>query len=205
MTRVGITGSNGFVGYHIYQTIALQRKKFTLIEFERFYFDDDQALDNFVSNCDVIVHLAALNRHNEPEIIYDTNTYLVKKLIAALERTNNKPHLIISSSTQEERDNLYGKSKKEGRLMLSDWANNKEGRLSGLIISNVYGPFGHPYYNSVIATFCHQLACGETPKIDVDGDLKLIYVGDLYFNKQKLTINANLQGSINHSQNLKTN
>ena len=63
--------------------------------------------------------------------------------------------------------------------MLSDWANNKEGRLSGLIISNVYGPFGHPYYNSVIATFCHQLACGETPKIDVDGDLKLIYVGDL--------------------------
>jgi UDP-2-acetamido-2,6-beta-L-arabino-hexul-4-ose reductase len=179
MTRVGITGSNGFVGYHLYQTLALHNKEFSLIEFERSFFEDDQALDNFVSNCDVIVHLAALNRHNEPQVIYETNTNLVKNLIAALDRTNNKSHLIISSSTQEERDNLYGKSKKEGRLLLSDWANKNEGRLSGLIIPNVYGPFGHPYYNSVIATFCHQLANGESPIIDIDGNLKLIYVGEL--------------------------
>ena len=179
MTRVGITGSNGFVGYHLYQSLALHKEEFTLINFERNFFEDDQSLDNFVSNCDVIVHLAALNRHNEPEVIYETNTALVKNLLAALERTNSKPHLIISSSTQEDRDNLYGKSKKEGRLLLSDWANRNGGRLSGLIIPNVYGPFGHPYFNSVIATFCHQLAKGETPKIDVDGNLKLIYVGEL--------------------------
>ena len=179
MTRVGITGSNGFVGYHLYQSLALHKEEFTLINFERNFFEDDQALDNFVSNCDVIVHLAALNRHNETEVIYETNIALVKNLLAALERTNSKAHLIISSSTQEDRDNLYGKSKKEGRILLSDWANRSGGRLSGLIIPNVYGPFGHPYFNSVIATFCHQLAIGETPKIDVDGNLKLIYVGEL--------------------------
>jgi UDP-2-acetamido-2,6-beta-L-arabino-hexul-4-ose reductase len=179
MTRVGITGSNGFIGYHLYQTLALQKEEFTIIKFERSFFDDDQALDNFVSNCDVIVHLAALNRHNELQVIYEINIYLVKKLIAALERTNSCAHLIISSSTQEDKDNLYGKSKKEGRLLLSDWANKNGGRLSGLIIPNVYGPFGQPNYNSVITTFCYQLANGETPKIDVDGNLKLIYVGDL--------------------------
>lgn len=179
MNRVGITGSNGFVGYHLYQTLTLHKEEFSLIEFDRNFFENDQTLDSFVSSCDVIVHLAALNRHNESQVIYDTNTTLVKKLVASLERTNSKPHLIISSSTQEERDNLYGKSKKEGRLLLSDWANKNGGRLSGLIIPNVYGPFGHPYYNSVIATFCHQLANGETPKINVDGDLKLIYVGEL--------------------------
>jgi UDP-2-acetamido-2,6-beta-L-arabino-hexul-4-ose reductase len=179
MTTVGITGSNGFVGYHLYQTIALQKEEFALVEFDRNFFENDQALDNFISNCDVIVHLAALNRHNEPEVIYETNTNLVKKLIAALERTNSKPHLIISSSTQEDRDNLYGASKKEGRLRLSEWANQSGGSLSGLVIPNVYGPFGHPNYNSVIATFCHQISRGETPKIDVDGVLKLIYVGEL--------------------------
>ena len=179
MIRVGITGSNGFVGYHLYQTLTLQKEEFSLIEFDRNFFEDDKSLDIFVSSCDVIVHLAALNRHNESQVIYDTNTTLVKKLIAAFERTNSKPHLIISSSTQEDRDNLYGMSKKAGRLLLSDWANKNGGRLSGLIIPNVYGPFGHPYYNSVIATFCHQLTIGETPKIDVDGDLKLIYVGEL--------------------------
>jgi UDP-2-acetamido-2,6-beta-L-arabino-hexul-4-ose reductase len=96
-----------------------------------------------------------------------------------LERTNSKAHVIISSSTQEERDNLYGKSKKEGRLMLAQWANKAGGTFTGMVIPNVYGPFGNPYYNSVIATFCHQVSHGETPKIDVDGQLKLIYVGEL--------------------------
>ena len=179
MIKVGITGSKGFVGYHLYQTLALHKDEFSLIEFDRIFFDDNQTLDAFVSSCDVIVHLAALNRHNDPKIIYETNTLLVKSLVASLKRTVSKAHLIISSSTQEERDNLYGKSKKEGRLLLSEWANQSGGSLSGLVIPNVFGPFGHPNYNSVIATFCHQIARGETPKIDVDGDLKLIYVGDL--------------------------
>jgi UDP-2-acetamido-2,6-beta-L-arabino-hexul-4-ose reductase len=179
MIRVGITGSKGFVGNHLYQTLALHKDEISLIEFERSFFDDNQSLDAFVSSCDVIVHLAALNRHNDPQLIYETNTSLVKSLVSSLKRTASKAHLIISSSTQEERDNLYGKSKKECRLMLSEWANQSGGSLSGLVIPNVFGPFGHPNYNSVIATFCHQIARGETPKIDVDGDLKLIYVGDL--------------------------
>ena len=168
MIKVGITGSKGFVGYHLYQTLALQKDEFSLIEFDRSFFDDNQTLDAFVSSCDVIVHLAALNRHNDPQFIYETNTLLVKSLVASLKRTVSKAHLIISSSTQEERDNLYGKSKKEGRLLLSEWANQSGGSLSGLIIPNVFGPFGHPYYNSVIATFCHQIARGETTKIEID-------------------------------------
>jgi UDP-2-acetamido-2,6-beta-L-arabino-hexul-4-ose reductase len=179
MIKVGITGSQGFVGYHLYQTLNLLKEEFSLINFERSYFEDFQNLDSFVASCDVIVHLAALNRHNDSELIYHTNISLVVKLINSLERTASKAHLIISSSTQEERDNSYGKSKKEGRLLLSNWANHSGGSLTGLIIPNVFGPFGHPNYNSVIATFCHQIARNETPHIDVDAQLKLIYVGDL--------------------------
>ena len=179
MIKIGITGNKGFVGYHLCQTLALQKGEFSLIEIDRSFFDDNQILDAFVSSCDVIVHLAALNRHNDPQFIYETNILLVKSLVASLNRKASKAHLIISSSTQEERDNLYGKSKKEGRLLLSEWANQSGGSLSGLVIPNVFGPFGHPNYNSVIATFCHQIARGEKPKIDVDGELKFIYVGDL--------------------------
>ena len=179
MIRVGITGNKGFVGYHLYQTLSLFKEEFNLIDFHRSFFDEIISLDEFVSSCDVIIHLAALNRHNDPQFIYETNTSLVKNLIASLERTASKAHLIISSSTQEELDNLYGKSKKEGRLLLSEWSKQSGGSLSGLVIPNVFGPFGHPNYNSVIATFCHQIARGEIPQIDVDGDLKLIYVGDL--------------------------
>jgi UDP-2-acetamido-2,6-beta-L-arabino-hexul-4-ose reductase len=179
MINVGITGRGGFIGYHLYQTLKLSKEEFSLVEFEKSFFNDPLKLDGFVSSCDVIVHLAAVNRHNEPEFIYETNISLVKNLVNALKRTRSKAHVIISSSTQEDRDNLYGKSKKEGRLLLSNWANQNGGRLTGLIIPNVFGPFGHPFYNSVVATFCHQIAKGEKPKIDVDGDLKLIYVGDL--------------------------
>lgn len=179
MKKIGITGQNGFVGYHLYQTVKLYSEEFSLVEFDRSFFEDEAKLDAFVKNCDVIVHLAALNRHNDPEVIYEMNTGLVKKLVSSLERTKSKAHVIISSSTQEERDNLYGKSKKEGRLMLSQWANSAGGILTGMVIPNVYGPFGNPFYNSVIATFCHQVSHGETPKIDIDGQLKLIYVGEL--------------------------
>lgn len=179
MKKIGITGQNGFIGYHLLQTLNLNKQKFQIIDFNRSFFDDSKALEHFVSQCDVIIHLAALNRHHDANTIFDTNTDLVKKLINALENKNSKAHLIISSSTQEERDNLYGKSKKEGRLMLAEWANKSGGRFTGMIIPNVYGPFGTPYYNSVIATFCHQIARNEEPKIDVDGDLKLVYVGEV--------------------------
>jgi UDP-2-acetamido-2,6-beta-L-arabino-hexul-4-ose reductase len=179
MLKIGITGQNGFVGTHLYNTVGLFPEEFERIEFNRNLFENKDKLDDFVSQCDVIVHLAALNRHNDPAVIYNTNIELVKKLIAALERTKSKAHILFSSSLQEERDNLYGKSKKEGRILLENWALKSGGIFMGLIIPNVFGPFGHPYYNSVVATFSHQIATGETPKIEIDGELKLIYVGEL--------------------------
>lgn len=179
MKKIGITGQSGFVGRHLYNTLGLFSDEFEKIDFDKSFFDDDNKLDTFVAQCDVIVHLAAMNRHNDPEVIYQTNTGLVKSLVASLERTHSKAHVFFSSSSQEERDNLYGKSKKQGREILSDWALKSGGIFSGMIIPNVFGPFGHPFYNSVIATFCHQVSRNETPKIDVDGDLKLIYVGEL--------------------------
>jgi UDP-2-acetamido-2,6-beta-L-arabino-hexul-4-ose reductase len=177
--KIGITGQKGFVGAHLYNTLGLFPEDFKRIEFDRDWFNENEKLDLFVSQCDVIVHLAALNRHNEPEVIYSTNVALVKKLISSFERTGCKPHVLISSSTQEERDNLYGKSKKEGRNLFANWAMESGSIFTGLVIPNVFGPFGNPYYNSVIATFCHQVSRNEIPKIEIDGNLKLIYVDEL--------------------------
>ena len=179
MIKIGITGQAGFVGTHLFNTLGLYPGKFERKSFEDSFFSDENKLKEFVQSCDVIVHLAAMNRHNDPEIIYNTNIGLVKQLISACKSTKSTPHIIFSSSTQEERDNLYGKSKKDGRILLEQWADKNNGQFTGLIIPNVYGPFGHPYYNSVVATFCHQLTHNETPKIEVDGVVKLIYVGEL--------------------------
>jgi UDP-2-acetamido-2,6-beta-L-arabino-hexul-4-ose reductase len=179
MLRIGITGQNGFVGTHLYNTLGFHPEEFERIEFQKDYFENKNDLDALVSKCDVIVHLAAVNRHNDPQVIYKTNLGLVEKLIVSLKRTGSKAHLIMSSSSQEERDNPYGKSKKEGRELFVQWAKEANTNFTGMIIPNVFGPFGHPYYNSVVATFSHQIANRETPQIQVDGDLKLIYVGEL--------------------------
>jgi len=186
--RIGITGQTGFVGTHLYNYLGLQ-ENVERIPFKDEYFQHIELLLAFVKSCDVIVHLAAMNRHGDPQVIYDTNINLVEKLIGACELADVKPHILFSSSTQEARDNLYGKSKLDGRKLFEEWAKRNKAQFTGLIIPNVFGPFGNPYYNSFIATFCHQLTHGEQPKIDVDGEVKLIYVGELM--KEIFTVISN--------------
>jgi len=176
--KVGITGQPGFMGTHLFNYLGL-KDDIERVPFEDQFFNDKDKLNNFVSECDVVVHLAAMNRHGDPQVIYDTNIRLVKDLLKACDDTNSKPHIIFSSSTQESRDNLYGKSKRDGRKIIENWAKLNNSKFTALIIPNVFGPFGNPYYNSVIATFSHQLTHNQTPEIHVDGELKLIYINEL--------------------------
>jgi len=178
MLKVGITGQNGFIGSHLLNFLKL-KKDIQLIPFDDNYFNDENILTNFVNSCDVVVHLAAVNRHHQADVIYETNINLVKKLINALDNSPNKPKVLFSSSTQEERDNAYGKSKKIGRELLQNWAKKNNAEVISLIIPNVFGPFGKPFYNSVISTFSYQLVNNLEPKIEIDAVLKLIYINDL--------------------------
>ena len=176
--KIGITGQSGFIGTHLYNYLGLQ-ENVERIEFKDEYFQDENTLDDFVCQCDVIVHLAAMNRHGEEGVIYKTNVELIEKLIASLERTGKKPHILISSSTQESRDNEYGRSKKKARELLVEWSHKNRCKFTGLVIPNVFGTFGTPFYNSFIATFSYLLCTGGDPKIEVDSQVDLIYVQDL--------------------------
>jgi UDP-2-acetamido-2,6-beta-L-arabino-hexul-4-ose reductase len=178
MIKLGITGQPGFIGTHLYNYFGI-KEDIERIGFKDEFFQNEIELDNFISQCDVIVHLAAMNRHNDPQVIYDTNIELVNKLVASLERTKSKAHILMSSSTQEDRDNSYGRSKRDGREILIKWANKANADFTGLVIPNVFGPFGDPYYNSFIATFSYRIANNEEPEIEIDAEIDLIYVHDL--------------------------
>lgn len=179
MIKVGITGQAGFVGTYLYNTLGLYPQQYERVLFEDNYFQDEATLRAFVKQCDVIVHLAAMNRHPDPKVIYDTNLRLVKQLICAMKVENVAPHVLFSSSTQEERDNEYGNSKREGREMLEEWAKRNNANFTGMVVPNVYGPFGMPNYNSFVATFCYKLTHGEVPQVMQDSSVNLIYVGSL--------------------------
>ena len=179
MLRVGITGQVGFLGTHFFNTLGLYPAEFERVPFDDAYFQSEDALEDFVSACDVIVHLAAVNRCESMQMLYDTNVGLVRHLIGALEKVGATPHVVFSSSTQEERDNLYGQSKRDGRKMLEAWAASHGAAFTGLVVPNVFGPFGRPFYNSFVPTFAHQLFRGEEPSIQMDADVRLIEVGSL--------------------------
>jgi UDP-2-acetamido-2,6-beta-L-arabino-hexul-4-ose reductase len=179
MIKVGVTGSNGFIGWHLCRTLELDPNKFELVQFKRVWFNENINLDSFVSKCDILIHLAGLNRHSEESTIYDTNVELAVKLVESFKRIGFKGQVIFSSSIQEERNNTFGNSKKVARELFANWASQSNATFIGVIIPNVFGAFGLPFYNSVISTFCHQLINFESPKIEIDTTLNLIYINDL--------------------------
>ena len=119
MIKVGVTGSNGFIGWHLCHTLKLYTNKFELIEFKRDWFKENTKLDSFVLKCDIIVHLGGLNRHNEDSIIHDTNTGLALTLVESFKRTDFKGQLMFSSSIHEDKNNIFGNSKKVARELFA--------------------------------------------------------------------------------------
>ena len=179
MLKVGITGKSGFIGYHLYNNLLLNKENYIIIDFDRDYFMSQDLMDSFSSKCDIIVHLASINRDKDPDLLYKTNLELAQSLVDSLFRTKYKGLFIFASSIQESLDNPFGNSKKESRLLFQNWSDKCGGKFKALIIPNIFGPFCKPNYNSVISTFSHKLINNEELVILNDNKLNLLYIDDL--------------------------
>lgn len=179
MKKIGITGESGFIGTNL-KNFLKDKKEIEIIPFEDYYFKDK--LEAFVKKCDTLVHLAGMNRGTDEEV-YNTNIELAKKLVESLAKQNQHKKVIYASTTQTKdpikKNTAYGKGKMEAGAILDKWAKENKQSLTVLIIPNVYGPGCKPYYNSAIATFCHQLTHNEEPEITGNPTLPFIYVNDL--------------------------
>ena len=177
--KIGITGHNGFLGTHLKNQIRYKFKDFEIVDFKRSFFEDENQLSIFVNSCDIIIHLAGLNRHDSGGKILKTNVQLSETLAKCLIKNMYKGSLIFSSSLQEYNNTPYGKSKKQASKFLAETAKTSGFSFVQFIIPNIFGPFGKPNYNSFITTFSHQLIKGERPEIINDDIVPLIYVEDL--------------------------
>jgi len=173
MKNIGITGVDGLLGWH-FRCYLKRYADINVIPAGRTTFSTDEQLNKFVSSSDVIVHLAGMNRGDDDEL-EKTNIILVENIIKACKEQAHNPHIIFSSSTHCMRDTAYGRSKKEGARLFWEWANRSGGLFTNLIIPNVFGEFGKPYYNSVVSTFCYQLANGEQPEVVNDIALEVVH------------------------------
>jgi UDP-2-acetamido-2,6-beta-L-arabino-hexul-4-ose reductase len=177
MKRIGITGLVGFVGTHLKDRLS-REKEFEVLPYDDNYYENPAAFVDFTKKADCIVHLAGVNRH-EPQVVYQKNIELMEKLLEYVDTAGNKPYILFSSSTQIERDNEYGRGKKMAMELLEQWAQKNNASAVSMVVPNVFGDGGRPFYNSVVATFCHQVTHSEQPKIDKDGRMTMIYINDL--------------------------
>jgi UDP-2-acetamido-2,6-beta-L-arabino-hexul-4-ose reductase len=174
---VGVTGPRGFIAGHLIRRLSLDANMQAL-RISREELMQPDALVALVGRCDTIVHLAAVNRGEDREL-YEMNLELVERLIRALETAGKRSHVVFASSTQRERSTAYGRSKKHGEDRLRDWARRTGNYLTVLVIPNVFGPGCRPNFNSVVATFCHQLAHGHQPVVAEDRQIEFAWVHDV--------------------------
>ena len=153
-----VTGSKGFIGKHI--CFKLNLLKQNVFEFD--IDNSDEQLIEFVKNCDFIIHLAGINRPLNNEEFYNGNTNFTYKLVELINQYNQEVPIIMSSSIQATLDNDYGKSKLYAENYILDHVNN----AYIYRLYNVFGKWCKPNYNSVVATFCYNIANNLDIKIN---------------------------------------
>lgn len=174
-TRVAVTGARGFLGRHLLDRLH-REETFHAVEIGREEFAEPSKLTSSLQDCELVVHCAGVNR-GEPAVVEAANVELANRLIAALDMGGVRPRLLVyTSSTQERLDNPYGRGKRRAGEALAAWGRTNGVPVCSLVIPNVFGDGGRPFYNSVVATFCHQLAHGEEPKIVENRRVPLVYV-----------------------------
>lgn len=180
--RIGITGSNGFIGSHIVKELRKKRGvKIEFFDYPEHDLFDFLAVKKFAKGKDVIIHAAAVNRGSDTAVVAGT-VVATFNLIQAIEDGGRKPKIIFLSSIQAETDTLYGKAKRMAEVMLEDLAKSKKIPVTVFRITNVFGEGCRPFYNSAVATFCYQTARGEALTVHESSKnkkLNLIYVGDV--------------------------
>jgi len=179
--KVLITGANGFIGQNL--RLHLSNRS----ELEILCFTRDQKIDQLLGllkSADFIFHFAGLNRPVDPAEFLIDNTFLTQELCNGVAKvcieTGKKIPIIFTSSAQVNNDSPYGDSKRSAEKALFQLRQDYQVPVYLFRLPNVFGKWCKPNYNSVVATFCHNIA-RDIPIIinDPSAKLSLVYIDDV--------------------------
>lgn len=175
--KILVTGSKGFVGKNLITELK-NRGYEDIFEFD---IDTDKSLlDNYTKECDFVFHLAGVNRPKDEKEFMEGNFGFTSELLDLLKKHNNKAPILITSSIQAEKDNPYGKSKKAGEDLLFEYSHKTGATVFVYRLPNLFGKWSRPNYNSVVSTFCYNIARGLDIKINnPETELSLCYIDDV--------------------------
>ncbi len=172
-----VTGAKGFVGRHV--CAALHRLENTQVcEYDLDSKPSD--LPGYLQTADVIVHLAGVNRPESPEEYVTGNAGFTADICRQLIALGRSTKILLSSSVQAELDNPYGASKLAAEDELRRYSAETGAECVVFRLKNLFGKWCRPNYNSVTATFCHNVAHNLPLEIsDPAREIELTYIDDV--------------------------
>ncbi|MCC3648459.1 capsular polysaccharide biosynthesis protein CapF [Cytobacillus oceanisediminis] len=175
--KILVTGAKGFVGKNL--IAELKNRGFSnIFEFTR--ESDPSLLEKYTKECDFVFHLAGVNRPKNEDEFMEGNFGLTSQLLDLLKKHNNKAPVLLTSSIQAEKDNPYGRSKKAGENLLINHYYETDAKVYVYRLPNIFGKWSKPNYNTVVATFCHNIARDLEIQINnPDAELNLCYIDDV--------------------------
>lgn len=186
--KILVTGAKGFIGKNIVaelnNIIDNKTKRYPFITDCTIYECDidttAEELENFTKDCDFVLHLAGVNRPQNVEEFMEGNFGFTTILINNLKKFKNKAPILMSSSIQAKLDNDYGKSKKAGEDYLRNYGEENDVKTYIFRLPNVFGKWCTPNYNSVVATFCNNIANDLPIQVNSrEHELTLVYIDDV--------------------------
>lgn len=175
--KILVTGANGFIGKNLIARLKYQS------DYEILQFTSESKLsdlDKYCAEIDFVYHLAGINRPQNTEDFMEGNYNFTAMLINMLKKHMNRCPIVFSSSIQAELDNPYGISKKASEELLFNYQKANNVGVYVYRLPNVFGKWCRPNYNSVIATFSHNIARGLPIHVeDKSKVLNLVYIDDV--------------------------
>ena len=184
-----ITGAQGFVGKNLASQLknirdgkagnyAVSGKELSIFEYD--LNSSPEELDDYCRKADFVFNLAGVNRPKDPTEFMQGNFGFASTLLSMLRKHGNTCPVMISSSIQAALDNPYGESKRAGEQLLFDYARETGAKVLAYRFPNLFGKWCRPNYNSVVATFCHNIAHDLPITVnDPSIEIHLAYIDDV--------------------------
>lgn len=177
MKTILVTGANGFIGKNLCATLGL-RDNVRVIKYTRKNLPEE--LPHLVKQSDFIFHIAGVNRPKDESEFEKGNTDLTRHILDAIRDADKKIPILVTSSIHAAQDTPYGKSKHKAEDLVFKWSEETDNAAYVYRLPGVFGKWSRPNYNSVVATFCYNIAHDLPVTVsDPSVTLTLAYIDDV--------------------------